>query len=61
MPSTDIDGTNLMIIGENATVAIIVGDRTYRGVLRLRKTEFQESWYLETPEGEVQIHKIERS
>lgn len=65
MASTDIDGTNLMIIGEGRALALVVGERSYQGTLQMRKDGFQESWFIKLTvvapgeADEIQIHKIE--
>lgn len=68
MPSTNIDGTNMMILNEGSTVVLVVGDRTYSGILHMRKNaSFTENWYItltavEPGEpNEIQIHKIAQS
>jgi hypothetical protein len=66
MASTDIDGTRLMILGEGATIALVIGERSYLGTLQMRKDGFQENWFVKLsvvePGGpdEVQIHKVEK-
>jgi hypothetical protein len=62
--STDIDGTNLIILGEGSTVALVLGDRTYTGTLSMRGQGSQESWFIKLTTfapgepDEIQIHKI---
>jgi hypothetical protein len=64
MASTDIDGTQLMIIGEGATIALVIGERSYLGTLRMRKDGFQEFWFIKLTvvasgePDEIQIHKV---
>jgi len=65
MASTDIDGTNLMILGEGRALALVIGERSYQGTLQMRKDGFQESWYIKLSvvhpgeADEIQIHKVE--
>jgi hypothetical protein len=64
MASTDFDGTRLMIVGEGSQVALVIGEKTYRGTLQLRTDGIKEEWFIKR-EGvepgepdEIQIHKI---
>lgn len=63
MASTDVDGTKLMILGEGQPITLLIGEFSYRGTLQLRVDGLQENWYikLESTEGEIEIHKRERT
>ena len=64
MVSTNLDGSNMMALNEGNTVALVIGDKVYRGTLRMRKNGTQEDWFIKltgTELGEpdeVQIHKL---
>ncbi len=65
MASTDIDGTNLMILGEGRALALVIGERSYQGTLQMRKDGFREDWFIKLTvvapgePDEIQIHKVE--
>ena len=46
MATTDFDGVNLMLLREDTLVTLVLGDKSYMGTLKMRKTESQESWYI---------------
>ena len=60
MATTDLDGTNLMLLREGTLVTLVLGDKSYMGTRKMRKTESQESWYISLADGgEIEIHKRE--
>lgn len=46
MATTDFDGKNLMLLGEGTQVALVMGNKSWRGTLQMRKDGIQESWYI---------------
>lgn len=66
MASTDFDGTKLMIVGEGSQVALVIGEKSYRGTLQMRENGIQEEWYIKLAShepgepDEIQIHKIQK-
>lgn len=66
MASTDIDGTKLMMLGEGSQVALVIGEKTYRGTLQLRTDGIKEEWFIKRDgvepgePDEIQIHKIQK-
>ena len=60
MPSTDIDGTPIMILREGRLLSLVVGERTYQGTLQRRG----EEWYIKLSvvapgePDEIGIHKV---
>lgn len=58
MATTDLDGTNLMLLREGTAVTLVLEDKSYMGTLKMRKEGAQESWYIALAEGgEIEIHK----
>jgi hypothetical protein len=57
MATTDLDGTNLMLLREGTQVTLVLGDKSYIGVLKMRKVDLQENWLIALNEGgEIEIH-----
>jgi hypothetical protein len=46
MATTDLDGTNLLLLGEGGRIALVLGEKSYRGTLQMRKEGIQEEWYI---------------
>jgi hypothetical protein len=66
MPSTNVDGSPMMIINAGSRLTLVIGERTYQGTLYLRLENFQENWYIQLnsvepgePE-EIQIYRIKK-
>jgi hypothetical protein len=60
MATTDLDGTNLMLLREGTLVTLVLGDKSYIGTLKMRKDGIQEVWHIALNEGgEIEIHKRE--
>ena len=59
MATTDLDGTNLMLLREGTLVTLVLGDKSYMGTLKMRKEGVQESWYIALDDGSgvIEIHK----
>jgi hypothetical protein len=58
MATTDLDGTNLMLLREGTQVTLVLEDKSYMGTLKMRKEGVQEFWYIALDEGgEIEIHK----
>lgn len=58
MATTDLDGTNLMLLREGTQVTLVLGDKSYMGTLKMRTEGTQEYWYIALNDGgEIEIHK----
>jgi hypothetical protein len=58
MATTDLDGTNLMLLREGTQVTLVLDDKSYLGTLKMRKEGLQEFWYIALDDGsEIEIHK----
>ena len=43
MPSTNVDGSPMMIINAGSRITLVIGERTYQGTLYLRLEIFKKT------------------
>jgi hypothetical protein len=46
LATTDLDGANLLLLREGMLVTLTLGDKSYTGVLRMRREGVRESWFI---------------